>query len=150
MTKDEKIENVKLELKAAYDILNSYTSNIDALTSELKELESKKWSPPDGPFLVDHTGKVVDITKQNPKIVNSEFGNMRKTKSSAGALASNSKLFNRLSAYLNDINPIVECENNKEYTKISLVFYDWSGNLSNKLREEIYSDVYGSITENLK
>ena len=141
MTKDEKIKNVMERIEVASGILSKHAASIDVLEAELRALKLEKWSPPSGSFLVDQSGEVIDMTKKNPGIVNSEFGNMRVSQNTATKLSTNMKLFNRLSAYVGDINPVVEYGNFKECSTISLVFYDWSGKLSDQLQEDIHSGV---------
>lgn len=142
MTKDEKIKNILERIEIASGILSKHTASIDALEAELKDLKLEKWSPPSGSFIVDHTGAVVDITKQNPGIVNQEFGNMRVSQNTASKLATNMKLFNRLSAYIGDINPVIEYGSVGNCSTISLVFYDWSGKFSDQLRKDIDNSIF--------
>ena len=141
MTKDEKIKNVMERIEVASGILSKHAASIDVLEAELRALKLEKWSPPSGSFLVDQSGEVIDMTKKNPGIVNSEFGNMRVSQNTATKLSTNMKLFNRLSAYVGDIIPVVEYGNYKECSTISLVFYDWTGKLSDQLRKDICSGV---------
>ena len=139
--KEETIKHLETLISEAQAVVNLNTSTLKSLMFDLEKAKLEKWFPPSGQFIVDHTGAVVDITKQNPGIVNSEFGNMRSTQNTAAKLSTNMKLFNRLSAYVGDINPVVEYGNFQDCSTISLVFYDWSGKLSDQLREDIYSGV---------
>lgn len=141
-TKEEKFKNLEKLIAETQTLININTSTLKSLNFELEKIKLEKWTPPAGPFLVDHTGAVVDISKKNPGIVNSEFGNMRYTQNTAVKLSTNMKLFNRLSAYVGDINPVVEYGNFKECSTISLVFYDWSGKLSDQLRKDIDNSVF--------
>ena len=140
-TKEEKFKNLEKLIAETQTLININTSTLKSLMFDLEKAKLEKWTPPNGQFIVDHTGAVVDITKQNPGIVNSEFGNVRSTQNTAAKLSTNMKLFNRLSAYVGDINPVVEYGNFQDCSTISLVFYDWSGKLSDKLREDINSGV---------
>ena len=139
--KEETIKNLETLISEAQAVINLNTSNLNSLVLELEEAKLEKWSPPDGQFIVDHTGAVVDITKQNPGIINSEFGNVRSTQNTAIKLSTNMKLFNRLSAYIGDISPVVEYGSLGNCPTISLVFYDWSGKFSDQLRKDINSGV---------
>ena len=140
-SKEERFKDLEKLIAEQQAIIDINTSTLKSLNLELKTVKLEKWSPPTGSFLVDQTGAVVDITKENPGIVNSEFGNMRVSQNTATKLSTNMKLFNRLSAYVGDINPVVEYGNFKECSTISLVFYDWSGKLSDQLQEDIHSGV---------
>ena len=140
-TKEEKFKNLEKLIAETQTLININTSTLKSLMFDLEKAKLEKWTPPNGQFIVDHTGAVVDITKQNPGIVNSEFGNVRSTQNTAAKLSTNMKLFNRLSAYVGDINPVVEYGNFQDCSTISLVFYDWSGKLSDQLREDIHSGV---------
>ena len=140
-SKEERFKDLEKLIAETQTLININTSTLKSLMFDLEKAKLEKWSPPSGQFIVDHTGAVVDITKQNPGIVNSEFGNVRSTQNTAAKLSTNMKLFNRLSAYVGDINPVVEYGNFQDCSTISLVFYDWSGKLSDKLREDINSGV---------
>jgi len=124
----EKFEELNKKIQETQELIKEKTTLLSSLKEELVELEKKSWSPPNGDYVVDSTGNILDLSNDPNKLtwVNPEFGNVRSSKKKAEKLTKNQKNFNRISAYFDDVAPVIEVKINEGYSTISLNFYDYS------------------------
>lgn len=120
-------EQIQKLITQTQQIIDENSMKLNLLQHELQYSVREKWTPPTGNFIVGNNGNVVDLGNCTDKdLVDPEFGNARSTLLKALKLSKNQKQFNRVSAYFDDIKPVITCEENCHYTKVSIEWYDYS------------------------
>ena len=87
----EKFEELNKKIQETQELIKEKTTLLSSLKEELVELEKKSWSPPNGDYVVDSTGNILDLSNDPNKLtwVNPEFGNVRSSKKKAEKLTKN-------------------------------------------------------------
>lgn len=126
-------------IEETQEVIKVKTTNLASLKEELSQLELKKWTPPNGNFIVDRDGTVLELSnfEKETNGIDPEFGNVRPSLQKAKKLAKNQRVFNRISAYFGDTSFVIETKCNGDHSIVSLNFYDYSKNDLSTFKREV-------------
>ena len=130
------IEKIKQEIADRVKYIESFTAEIEVLEEKLERLQIENWQPDAGNFVVETTGSIFAKNSwptYSSEAVNSEidFGSVRTTQKRAEMASKNMRMFNRLSCYMGDLNPVIEFSD----MCVKLAFYDYDSDKVKKLKK---------------
>jgi hypothetical protein len=132
MTKEE----IRKQMLANISHIGNLTIENAELARKLERLELEDWQPDAGDFVVETTGNIFvkySWPTYSSEAVNSEinFGSVRTTQKRAEMASKNMRMFNRLSCYMGDLNPVIEFSD----MCVKLAFYDYDSDKVKKLKK---------------